>query len=306
LLLLLLLLLGLLRGRGWRQSRGRMQIDVVDQIGRISLASELVTGDRALALLREGPNLHRHRVLLRVEADPEGQSIGQAAVEGDVPARAGAEEVDRAGGQRPAPDDDDRGGGGQYPAEDAPAVARRWHRPPAAAAVRRVAHPFTGEARLLGRARDQRRALLLFLGARLPGPEGDRGDVVPATALVGGVDQPAHRASEALRVGEDLLDLVVGDHRGQPVAAEQEHVPVARREGHRVDAHARLWAQGAGDDRALRVFLRLLLGQPALPAQLFDQRVVLGETLELAVAQHVGAAVADVTERDLVVANHPC
>ena len=60
----------------------------------------------------------------------------------------------------------------------------------------------------------------------------------------------------------------------------------------------------AGDDRALRVLLGLLLGEPALAAELLDQRVVLGQPLELAVAEEVGAAVADVAERDLVVADH--
>jgi len=53
------------------------------------------------------------------------------------------------------------------------------------------------------------------------------------------------------------------------------------------------------DDRALRVLLGLLLGQAALAQQLLDQRVVLGDPLELAVAQAVGAAVAHVGEGDL-------
>ena len=56
----------------------------------------------------------------------------------------------------------------------------------------------------------------------------------------------------------------------------------------------------AGDDRALRVVLGLLVGDPALAAQLLDQRVVGGQHPQLAVAPQVGAAVADVGERDLV------
>ena len=55
----------------------------------------------------------------------------------------------------------------------------------------------------------------------------------------------------------------------------------------------------ARDDRSLRVLLRLLLGQAALAQQLLDERVVLGHALEPAVAQQVGAAVADVGEGDL-------
>ena len=49
------------------------------------------------------------------------------------------------------------------------------------------------------------------------------------------------------------------------------------------------------------MLLRLLARQPALPAQLLDQRVVARELAQLAVAQQVGAAVADVHDRDLVV-----
>ena len=49
------------------------------------------------------------------------------------------------------------------------------------------------------------------------------------------------------------------------------------------------------------MLLGLLVGEPALAAQLLDQGVVLGQPLQLAVAEDVGAAVADVAERDLVV-----
>ena len=112
------------------------------------------------------------------------------------------------------------------------------------------------------------------------------------------------RGPQVPRADQDVPDLVVGDHRRETVAAEQEDVAVAGGEGHRVDVHARLRPQGAGDDRALRVLLSLLLGEPPLAAQLLDQRVVLGQALELAVAEQIGAAVADVAERDLVVAQH--
>ena len=44
----------------------------------------------------------------------------------------------------------------------------------------------------------------------------------------------------------------------------------------------------------------LIAGQLALAPQLLDQRVVVGDLLELAVAEDVGAAVADVAEADLL------
>src|SRR4029077_12344010 len=71
-----------------------------------------------------------------------------------------------------------------------------------------------------------------------------------------------------------------------------------------VDVDVRLGAEGARDDRALWVLLGLLLREAPLAAELLNQRVVLGEPLELAVPQHVGAAVADVPERHLVVTEH--
>jgi hypothetical protein len=42
------------------------------------------------------------------------------------------------------------------------------------------------------------------------------------------------------------------------------------------------------------MLLGLLLRQPSLPAKLLDQRVVLGQALQLPVAEDVRAAVTDV------------
>ena len=80
---------------------------------------------------------------------------------------------------------------------------RQRHRPLAAQAVGRLAHPLAGQAGLLGGARDQGRALLGLL-ALLGEPEGDRGDVVAAAAAVGRVDQLVDGAAQGLRLGEDL------------------------------------------------------------------------------------------------------
>ena len=52
------------------------------------------------------------------------------------------------------------------------------------------------------------------------------------------------------------------------------------------------------------MLLGLLLREPALAAELLDQGVVLGQALELTVAEQIRAAVPDVAEGDLVVPQH--
>ena len=125
-------------------------------------------------------------------------------------------------------------------------------------------------------------------------------DVVPPAGLVGLVDQRVAPPRRAICVGrEDLRTRLLGDHRGEAVAAEQQDVPGAHRIGPRVDLDLGLGAQRARDDRPLRMLGRLGLGQLSLADQLVDQRVVLGEALQLAVAEQVGAAVADVGDGQL-------
>ena len=265
-----------------------------------------MAGDSLLAILGERSHLHGDRVLLRVEADPEREGVGQPSVERDVALIVRAEEVDRAREQEAAADHHDRREDRHRPAEEPP---------PARAA------PASRRGRASGRSRRASRspvrpacsavreisvgALLSLLGVGVRDPEGDRGDVVPAPATVGRVDELALTALRRVRdLDQDPADLVVGDHRRQAIAAEQEDIAVLGWEGHRVDVDVRLGAEGARDDRALWVLLGLLLSEAALTAELLDQRVVLGEALELAVPQHVGAAVADVPERHLVVAEH--
>ena len=73
---------------------------------------------------------------------------------------------------------------------------------------------------------------------------------------------------------------------GQPVAAEQEDVAVARRRRCGVSTSTSgLGPERARDDRALRVLLGLLRRELALAHELLDERVVVGQALELAVAQ---------------------
>ena len=99
--------------------------------------------------------------------------------------------------------------------------------------------------------------------------------------------------------GEDRLDPLLGDHRGEAVAAQQDHVAGARRIGPGVDLDVRLRAERARDDRSLRMLGGLLLGQLPAAHELVDERVVLGEALERPVAEQVRAAVADVGDRDM-------
>ena len=109
-------------------------------------------------------------------------------------------------------------------------------------------------------------------------------------------------ASSRLSVSASAArDPVLPDHRGQAVGAQQVDVPGPRPVGHRVHLDLALGPQRPGDDRALRVVLRLLVGEAPLAAELLDQRVIGGQELQLAVAEQVGAAVPDVGEADLVV-----
>ena len=104
-------------------------------------------------------------------------------------------------------------------------------------------------------------------------------------------------------VEQQFGQLALVEHRREAVAAEQVHVAGARAVGAHVDLHAALRAQRARDDRALGVLHGLLGGQPALADELVDERVVVGEPLQAAVTQPVGATVADVRDHDLLLAD---
>ena len=69
----------------------------------------------------------------------------------------------------------------------------------------------------------------------------------------------------------------LADHRREAVGAHQEDVAGAGVEDLVVDLHLGLGAERAGDDRALRMGLGLLLGQLAARHQLADERVVAGQ-----------------------------
>ena len=96
--------------------------------------------------------------------------------------------------------------------------------------------------------------------------------------------------------GEDAGDLEVGEFAGEAVGGEQEEVAGLRGVGGDVGLDVGLGADGAGDDVADGRSLGLSGGEEAGAELLFDQRVVLGEEFERAIAEAVAAAVADVGE----------
>ena len=129
------------------------------------------------------------------------------------------------------------------------------------------------------------------------------GDVVLAALVVRRADQRARGRLEVAAVAhDDLRDRVAGDHRREPVRAEQEDVAGLSRDREDVHVDVRVGAERARDHRALRVHLGLLRRELAAADELGHERVVVGELLELAVAQQVRARVADVPDRDEVVA----
>ncbi len=129
------------------------------------------------------------------------------------------------------------------------------------------------------------------------------GDVVAPARRVGGVDQRVAGVGQRARRAHDVRDLRLRDHRGQPVAAQHEDVARHPAPRARVDDDVGLGPQRAGDDRALGMLVGLLGGELAATAHLLDERVVLGQARELLAAQPVGARVADVGDRDVVLAD---
>ena len=127
-------------------------------------------------------------------------------------------------------------------------------------------------------------------------------DVVAPALGPGLADQVAGRLLGVGQLAQGGGDAVVAQLVGEAVAAEQEPVAPVGDELPRVDLDLGLHAQGPGDDRALGVDLGLLPGELALPDQLLDQAVVVGELEELAVLEEVGPGVAHVGQGQQVVA----
>ena len=163
-----------------------------------------------------------------------------------------------------------------------------------------AAHLGSGQSRLGGGAADQRRVLVALLRrGRIFEAEGESGDVVAAAGAVGFVDQGPHGGAHRAGAGEQLGDLLLVQHRRQSVGADQEDIARGGGHGLQIGFDLGLRTECPGDDRALRVVLRLGVRDLALAPHLLDQRVVTGQLLELAGPQPVGTAVADVADRHL-------
>ena len=129
-------------------------------------------------------------------------------------------------------------------------------------------------------------------------PEEDDGDVVLAPSGVGCAHERSGGVVERGRGGQDAEDVVVRHHRRQPVGAEEEEVARLGLDRERVDVDLRVGPERARDHGALRVCVGLLGRQPSAPHEVADERMVVGELLQLAVADPVGPGVADVADRD--------
>ncbi|SRX79242.1 hypothetical protein MPP7335_00977 [Mycolicibacterium parafortuitum] len=124
------------------------------------------------------------------------------------------------------------------------------------------------------------------------------GDVVGTAAAQGQFDEAVGALGD---IGDlqRLGDGVLADRVGEPVRAQQVAVAGAGlpHDQRRLDLVA---GQRAHDQRPLRMAVGLLGGDPALVDQGLDERVVLGDLGEFAVAQQVAAGVADVHQPEPV------
>ena len=125
--------------------------------------------------------------------------------------------------------------------------------------------------------------------------EQDHRDVVAPARRIGGGDQIVTELVQRPGVlDQQRLQLVLADHRGETVGADHEEVAGARAELLDVHLHIRLGPERPRDDGALGMRFGLLLGELAEPDEVADERVVVGQPLELAVADAIAAGVADV------------
>ncbi len=127
--------------------------------------------------------------------------------------------------------------------------------------------------------------------------EQDDRDVVAAAGFVGFLDERVADGVEQRPGSQDLGHASLRDHRGQPVAAEQQDVAGTHGIRPRVDLDVGLGSERARDDRSLGMLGGLRLGQLSVTHELVDERVVAGQALQRAVAEEVGPAVADVRDR---------
>ena len=124
----------------------------------------------------------------------------------------------------------------------------------------------------------------------------DAGDVVGTAALDGELDEPQRGLVRVPHRGERLVQRLLGHHAGQAVGAQQEAVTRVRLERRQVGLGDRPAVKGAEQQRPVRVRGHVVLGDLALVDQRLDERVIMGDLDELAVAQQVGPGVADMAE----------
>ncbi len=124
----------------------------------------------------------------------------------------------------------------------------------------------------------------------------------PPRAFAAATSRSAAASRIAVGLEERRRDLVLGEHVGEAVRAEEDEVARLRRNREDVDLDRALGADRPGDRRALWMPLGLLGREDAALDELRDERVVGRDLLEDVAAQPIGARVADVAEHDLGVA----
>ena len=121
----------------------------------------------------------------------------------------------------------------------------------------------------------------------------DRRDVVVATGAVRRVDEPI---AGGLGFGlslQDLLDTLAAHHAGEPVGAQEYAIPFLDVQRELIQGHLFFDPEDSSEDAPLGVMGGLLLGELSLAHHPLDERVILGELLQRAVAKPVRAGVAD-------------
>jgi hypothetical protein len=131
----------------------------------------------------------------------------------------------------------------------------------------------------------------------------DHGDVVVAARAVGGVDEPVTGRLWVHLALQDLLDPLATDHAGESIRTEEDAVPFLHVQRELIDGDVLVDPQSPRNDAALGMMGGFLLCEPPLSNHLLDERVVLGQLLECAVAEPVGAGISYVEHVGLPV---PC
>ena len=135
--------------------------------------------------------------------------------------------------------------------------------------------------------------MLVGVGAGVDELADDDGDVVVAPGLQREPDELGGGVVDGLQ-RERLADRRVVDHVGEAVAAQQEAVAEAAVVPVEVGLVVVAAQHDPQQEGAVRVDARLLAGDLALVDEALDERVVVADLVQLAVAQEVGARVADV------------